>query len=391
MTLFFFFIFIVYGGVHVYAFLKARQALGFGWAAGALLALFMLAMVGAIFLIRTLERHDLELTARTLSWVTYLWMAAIFLYFCGSLAFDIANLLLRVPAWLGIQSVFIRPLQPRFTFAVSLALSLLICVYGYFDAQNIRTERLVFETDRLPKGTDKVTIAQISDVHLGLIVRCDRLVAMLEAVKAAKPDIFVVTGDLVDAQINHLPGLRELIQEVPARFGKFAITGNHEYYAGLDKAIEFIQHSGLTMLRGESRDLGVIQIAGVDDRAAVQTKTGTPAPDRVALAKTDRSKKFVLFLKHQPHPDPDAIGMYDLMLSGHTHKGQIWPFSYFSQRAHPLHAGRYDVGKGSVVYTSRGTGTWGPPIRFLAPPEVTVIELVRKNRPEPPPPLPGKD
>ena len=380
MTLFFFFIFFVYGGVHVYAFLKARQALGFGWAAGALLALFMLAMVGAIFLIRTLERHDLELTARTLSWVTYLWMAAIFLYFCGSLAFDIANLLLRVPAWLGIQSVFIRPLQPRFTFAVSLALSLLICVYGYFDAQNIRTERLVFETDRLPKGTDKVTIAQISDVHLGLIVRCDRLVAMLEAVKAAKPDIFVVTGDLVDAQINHLPGLRELIQEVPARFGKFAITGNHEYYAGLDKAIEFIQHSGLTMLRGESRDLGVIQIAGVDDRAAVQTKTGTPAPDRVALAKTDRSKKFVLFLKHQPHPDPDAIGMYDLMLSGHTHKGQIWPFSYFSQRAHPLHAGRYDVGKGSVVYVSRGTGTWGPPIRFLAPPEVTVIELVRKKQ-----------
>ena len=380
MTLFFFFIFFVYGGVHVYAFLKARQALGFGWTTGVLLALFMLAMVGAIFLIRTLERHDLELTARTLSWVTYLWMATIFLYFCGSLAFDIANLLLRVPAWLGIRSEFIRPLQPRFTFAVSLSLSLLICVYGYFDAQNIRTERLVFETDRLPKGTDKVTIAQISDVHLGLVVRCDRLVAMLEEVKAAKPDIFVVTGDLVDAQINHLPGLRELMQEVPARYGKFAITGNHEYYAGLDKAIEFIQHSGLTMLRGESRDLGVIQIAGVDDRAAVQTKTGTPAPDRVALAKTDRSKKFVLFLKHQPHPDPDAIGMYDLMLSGHTHKGQIWPFSYFSQRAHPLHAGRYDVGKGSVVYISRGTGTWGPPIRFLAPPEVTVIELVRKKQ-----------
>ena len=380
MTLFFFFIFFVYGGVHVYAFLKARQALGFGWTTGVLLALFMLAMVGAIFLIRTLERHDLELTARTLSWVTYLWMATIFLYFCSSLAFDITNLLLRVPAWLGIRSEFISPLQPRFTFAVSLSLSLLICLYGYFDAQNIRTERLVFETDRLPKGTDKVTIAQISDVHLGLVVCCDRLVAMLEEVKAAKPDIFVVTGDLVDAQINHLPGLRELMQEVPARYGKFAITGNHEYYAGLDKAIEFIQHSGLTMLRGESRDLGVIQIAGVDDRAAVQTKTGTPAPDRVALAKTDRSKKFVLFLKHQPHPDPDAIGMYDLMLSGHTHKGQIWPFSYFSQRAHPLHAGRYDVGKGSVVYISRGTGTWGPPIRFLAPPEVTVIELVRKKQ-----------
>jgi predicted MPP superfamily phosphohydrolase len=377
MILFILFIFGVYGSVHVYTFLKARQAFGFGWGAGLALALFMAFMVGAVFLIRSLERHDLELSARTLSWIAYLWMALIFLFFCSSLALDLVNLALRVPAWLGFSAFPLR-IPPRFSFALSLSLSALICIYGYFDAQNIRTERLVFETDRLPRGTDTVTIAQISDVHLGLIVRCDRLVAMLEAVKAAKPDIFVVTGDLVDAQINHLPGLRELLQEVPARYGKFAITGNHEYYAGIDTATEFIRHSGLTMLRGESRDLGVIQIAGVDDRAAVQTKSGTPAPDRVALAGTDRTKKFVLFLKHQPHPDPDAIGMYDLMLSGHTHKGQIWPFTYFSQRAHPLHAGRYDVGKGSVVYTSRGTGTWGPPVRFLASPEVTVIELVRK-------------
>lgn len=379
MTLFILFIFGVYGGVHAYVFLKARQAFGFGWGAGIAIALFMAFMVGAVFLIRSLERHEFELSARTLSWIAYLWMALIFLFFCSSLLIDLVNLALRVPAWLGGQGPFFLRVPPRLSFALSLSLSALICVYGYFDAQNIRTERLVFETDRLPEGIDKVTIAQISDVHLGLIVRCDRLVAMLEAVKAAKPDIFVVTGDLVDAQINHLPGLRELLQEVPARYGKFAVTGNHEYYAGLDKALEFLHHSGLTVLRGESRDLGVIQIAGVDDRAAIQTQTGTPAPDRVALAKTDRSKKFVLFLKHQPHPDADAIGMYDLMLSGHTHKGQIWPFTYISQRAHPLHAGRYDVGKGSVVYTSRGTGTWGPPVRFFASPEVTVIEVVGKT------------
>jgi len=379
MILFIFFVFGVYGGVHAYVFLKARQAFGFGWGAGVAIALFMIFMVGAVFLIRSLEDHEFELSARTLSWVTYLWMALIFFFFCSSLVIDMVNLALRVPAWFGFQEAMSTRVPPRLAFALSLCLSFFICLYGYFDAQNIRTERLVFETDRLPKGIDKVTIAQISDVHLGLIIRCDRLVSILDVVKAAKPDIFVVTGDLVDAQINHLPGLRELLQDIHTKYGKFAVTGNHEYYAGLDKALEFLQHSGLTVLRGESRDLGVIEIAGVDDHAAIQTKTGIPAPDREALAKTDRSKKFVLFLKHQPHPDADAIGMYDLMLSGHTHKGQMWPFTYLSQRAHPLHAGRYDVGKGSVVYTSRGTGTWGPPIRFLAPPEVTVIEVVRKR------------
>jgi predicted MPP superfamily phosphohydrolase len=378
MILFVVFIFGVYGGVHAYAFLKARQAIGFGWPAGAVLAVFMFVMVGAVFLIRPLERHAFELSARTLSWIAYLWMAALFLFFCGSLAIDLVNLLLRVPGRLGLSQAVPRSLPPRPAFALAWAVSLAICVYGYFEAQNIRLERLVIETDRLPKGTDRLRIVQISDVHLGLIVRCDRLVAILEKVKEAQPDVFVATGDLVDAQINNLPGLRELLQEVQPRYGKFAITGNHEYYAGIETALEFIRHAGFTMLQGESTDIGVIQIAGVDDRAAVQTNAGTPAPDRAALAGTDRSKKFVLFLKHQPHPDADAVGRYDLMLSGHTHKGQIWPFTFFSWRAHRLHAGRYDIGKGSIVYTSRGTGTWGPPIRFLAPPEVTVIELVRK-------------
>jgi predicted MPP superfamily phosphohydrolase len=237
----------------------------------------------------------------------------------------------------------------------------------------------VIETGKLPQGVDRLTIAQISDVHLGLIVRCDRLVAILEKVHEAKPDIFLSTGDLVDAQIDHLPGLRELLQDINPIYGKYAITGNHEYYAGLEKSIEFTVHSGFMMMRDEAKDIGPIIIAGVDDRTAAQMDLGRPAPDRTVLGNLDR-KKFVLFLKHQPHPDPDAIGLFDLMLSGHTHQGQIWPFRYLAQRAHPLLAGRYDVGNGSVVYTSRGSGTWGPPIRFLAPPEVTIIELVRKGR-----------
>ncbi len=378
MTSFLFFIIFVYGGIHVYAFLKARQAFGFGWGAGVVIALFMAAMVAAVFLIRTLERHDLELSARTLSYIAYLWMAVLFLFFCSSLVFDLVNLPLRVPSWIGAQTSFLRPIPPRFSFAVSLALAALISVYGYFDAQNIRVERLVIETDKLPKGMNRLTIAQISDVHLGLIIRCDRLVGILEVVKAAKPDILISTGDLVDAQINHLPGLRELLQDIHTTYGKYAITGNHEYYAGLDKALEFTRHSGFTMLRGESKDIGPIVIAGVDDRTSVQVNLGRPVTDHEVLSRLDR-RKFVLFLKHQPHLDTDAIGLFDLALSGHTHKGQIWPFTYLSRRAHPLHAGRYDLGKGSVIYVSRGAGTWGPPIRFFAPPEVTVIEVVRKT------------
>lgn len=378
MTIFFLIIFGVYGGIHTYVFLKARQAFGFGWGAGAGIALFMAAMVVAVFLVRLLERHGYELTARTLAYAAYLWMAVIFLFFCGSLLFDGYHLAVRAAGWVAPASWSPLVVAPKVSFFIALGLSLAICVFGYFDALNIRTERLVIETSKLPAGTDRLTIAQISDVHLGLIVRCDRLVGILEKVKDAKPDLLVSTGDLVDAQINHLAGLRELLQEVKPRYGKFAVTGNHEYYAGLEKSLEFTRQAGLTLLRNEALDLGVITIAGVDDRTGVQLKVEQPESDRALLARLDRSK-FTLFLKHQPKPDADALGLFDLMLSGHTHRGQIWPFTYLSMLSYPLNAGRYELGKGSVLYTSRGSGTWGPPIRFLAPPEVTVIELVRKT------------
>lgn len=378
MTLFAITFFSIYGGMHLYAFLRAWAALGFGPVPATVLALFMIAMTVVPFLIRALERADYEMSARVLSYVGYIWLAAIFLLFIFLLAFDLYHLVLRGASVLAGGAANLR-VPVRLSFLISLGCSLAICLYGYFDAQNIRIERLTIPTDRLPQGVDRFTITQISDVHLGLIIRCDRLVNILDKVKETKPDVVVATGDIVDAQINHLHGLRELFQDLKPRYGKYAITGNHEYYAGVEKAMEFIVHSGFTPLRGEARDIGPVQIAGVDDRTAVQVHQSKPASDVEALRRTDRARKFVLFLKHQPHPDPDAIGLFDLMLSGHTHKGQIWPFRYLVQRTYPLLAGTYDVGKGSLVHTNRGTGTWGPPIRFLAPPEVTVIELVRNK------------
>lgn len=376
MSLFILTIFVLYGGMHVYAFLKARSALGFGWGPGLALAVFMLCMIPAVFLVRMLERHEFEGGARALSSVAYTWMAVLFLFFCASVAFDLVNLLLRVPARMGWERSLLSPVPPRLSFCIALALSLLVAMYGYYEALNIRTERLVIETAKLPEGTDKLTIAQISDIHLGLIVRAPRLRRILEAVSAGKPDILVSSGDLVDAQINHLPGLQEMLQEIQPRYGKFAVTGNHEYYAGIEKALEFSRQSGFTLLRSGETDVGPIVVAGVDDRTAVQVLGERPVSDREVLSKLGRGK-FILFLKHQPDPDRDAVGFFDLMLSGHTHGGQIWPFTYFTRLFYLLNAGRYDLGRGSILYVSRGTGTWGPPIRFLSPPEVTIVELVR--------------
>lgn len=377
MTLFIFFVFVVYGGAHVYTFLRARSALAFGPIAGMALAAFMAFMVFAVFLIRTLEQLDYDLPARVLAYVTYFWMAGLFFFFCGSLVFDIAGLVTRASGWMTRSDVSAYLFSARTSFLVSLALSLCLCVYGYFEARGIGTERVTIETAKLPVGIDRLTIVQISDVHLGLIIRCDRLAKMLEIVKAAKPDIFLSTGDLVDAQINHLTGLAELLRGIKTKYGNYAITGNHEYYAGIDTALAFTREAGFTVLQNEALPVGPITLAGVDDRTAVQMNLEKPISEKKLLAALPRDR-FTLFLKHQPRIDRSTVGLFDLQLSGHTHKGQIFPFRLLTMIFFPLDAGNYDLGNASLLHVSRGTGTWGPPIRFLSPPEVTVIELVRK-------------
>lgn len=378
MSLFFLFIVVVYGSLHVYAFLRARIAFAFGPAAGAVLALFMLFMVFAPFLVRLLEQHDYEASARVFAYLAYLWMAALFLFFCSSLVLDVAALVTRF-AGLALRSDLSAYLPSARTLSLaSIGLSLALSVYGYFEAQDIRTEHVRVETAKLPAGVDRLTIAQISDVHLGLIIRGRRLEQVLDIVRAEKPDIFISTGDLVDAQINHLEGLAERLRAIRAPYGNYAITGNHEYYAGLLKALAFTREAGFRVLRNEAVEAGPITIAGIDDRTAVQMKLEKPVSEKELLEKLPRDR-FILFLKHQPRVERSSTGLFDLQLSGHTHRGQIFPFTLVVRFIFPTIAGDYDLGKGSLLHVSRGTGTWGPPIRFLSPPEVTVIELVRKG------------
>ena len=123
--------------------------------------------------------------------------------------------------------------MPFLQFLLPLIFSLTAGTYGFFDARNIRTEWITIKTSKIPPDPGRLRIVQISDVHLGVIVRKERLSLILNEVKKASPDIFISTGDLVDGQINHLDGLAELLREIQARYGKFAITGNHEFYAGL--------------------------------------------------------------------------------------------------------------------------------------------------------------
>jgi predicted phosphodiesterase len=278
MSMFLLTFFLLYGGTHLYFFFKVKTALCPGILSSFLLALFLLSMVFAPVLVRVLEKQGLESFARFAAYTGYLWMGFLFLFFSASLSIDIYHGLLHGAEFISHRDFSALFLTDRIAFFLPLAWGLSTAFYGYFEALDIRTERIVISTPKVPRAVGKLTIVQISDVHLGLIVREERLKRIVAEIKDATPDILVSTGDLVDGQINRMEGLAEFLQDIRPRFGKYAVTGNHEIYAGLDQAVGFTERAGFKVLRNEGATAGgLINVVGVDD-PTIETVTHSRPP-----------------------------------------------------------------------------------------------------------------
>lgn len=373
----FFIIFILtYGGMHLYAFLKARAALHPGKRPLTFLALFFILMVAAPFFVRFYEKLGFETFAYLTANVGFIWMGVMLIFFVYGTLMDGYRLLLSIIELISRKNVSSLKPSSGLAFFAPLLIAVIIASYGYFEALDIKVEKVIVHSSKIPATTGRIKIVQISDIHLGHIVREERLRSILDKVISEDPDILISTGDLIDGQRSDLNDLANIFNEIRPRYGKFAVTGNHEYYAGLPQSLEFTERAGFTLLRGEGLTIdGLINIAGVDDGGGGGFRDTGRLYEKGLLSGLP-SDKFTLFLKHRPRIDEDSLGLFDLQLSGHTHKGQIFPFNFFVARFFPFINGYHKITGASAIYVSRGTGTWGPPIRFMSPPEVTVIELL---------------
>ena len=353
-------ILLAYGGIQFYVAARAAPMLGigFGWA-----LIWAAAMVLAPFLLWRLESHTtLHVPAVIGAWLVYGWMGFSFVFFWIGLALSALDAVMHLAG----RST---PLVPT-AFPMLAGLSLVVWTYGFAAARRVRVERVRLVSDKLPPGFPGLRLVQISDLHLGVLIGRQRLDQVLDAIRSLAPDIVISTGDLVDAQAHFLDGLSSRFAALNPPYGKYAVTGNHERYAGLAHALDFHARAGFRLLRGEHAEVAGVVLAGVDDPAVTGTKT-----DDAGMLAGIPAGRFVVFLKHQPVID--AAARFDLQLSGHTHKGQIFPFGLLVRLAYPVVAGLHALPNGAHIYVSRGTGTWGPPIRLFSPPEITLIELAR--------------
>ncbi len=254
------------------------------------------------------------------------------------------------------------------------------CLSGYalFNGSRLPLVKdIIITTEKMPSATSKFTLVQLSDLHLGHVTSLGRLRWIVERVNGLSADLVVITGDLADLDIGRDDEICQSLKQISARLGVVAVPGNHDYEAGIDRFLTLAGRANMTVLRNKQLVLdGVIQIVGLDEAAGRSSAEGGPDMAK-ALAGCDANKPIVL-LRHQPFGFEEAARKdVDLQLSGHTHAGQIPPIDLLTWLTSPYAFGYYEKGR-TRLYTSCGTGTWGPPMRLFSRNEIVKFTLVRK-------------
>lgn len=275
------------------------------------------------------------------------------------------------------------PLRARLVSVVVLVTVVVLLAWGHYEAMRVpRVRDVDVPLERLGPGLDGLRVVMITDTHYGPIDRAAWSSAVIDRVNELEADVVCHVGDVADGTVDVRLAQAAPLERVQAKLARVYVTGNHEYFSEAQGWLDYFQRIGWDALHNKhitvQRGGDTLVIAGVDDRTARASGVdGHGADLGAALSGADPTLP-VLLLAHQPKQIPAAVDAgVDLQISGHTHGGQIWPFNFLVRIDQPVVQGLSRHGARTQLYTSRGTGFWGPPFRVFAPSEITVLTLRR--------------
>ena len=323
-----------------------------------------------------------------LTWLGLLCMGLFSSLLVLTLLREVLLLLAQLANWLWPQHVALRTLQTDSAIVLPI-LALTVTALGFWNARRTATVvRVDVPIVNLPETLHGFTVAQISDIHVGPTIKKHYLQRIVDRVNGLNANMVAITGDLVDGSVAELGLHVAPLAQLRSTHGSFFVTGNHEYYSGAHSWIVALRKLGMKVLINEhvviqhsidaqDPEPALMVVAGVADYSAHQFDETHRSDPHKAIANAPAHAVFKLLLAHQPRSAAAASDAgFDLQLSGHTHGGQFWPWNLFVPLQQPFTAGLHKL-KELWVYTSRGTGYWGPPKRFGAPSEITHLRLVR--------------
>jgi hypothetical protein len=366
-------------GLHYFVWMRLVRdaALPDAWTRGLTLAMWVLGLVmGASFVV---VRFAPRAVSSPFAWVAYVWMGVLSIWFFTLVPMELLRAAARATVAVDVDR---RLALSRMMAAAAGVIGLGLSGAGMVSAlSRIGVVKVRVPLAKLPASLEGYAIVQMTDVHVGPTIGLDFIEQLVATANAEQPDMVVITGDLVDGSVAQLGALVAPLARLKARDGVYFVTGNHEYYSGADAWIAHLSTLGIRVLRNERIAIGGsggFDLAGVDDTSAHNFGGGHGQDVARAVSGRDPERLLVL-LAHQPKAIFDAVRhAVDLQISGHTHGGQIWPWGYAVKLDQPHVAGLHRHGDSATqIYTSRGTGYWGPPMRVGAPAEVTRLELTR--------------
>jgi len=358
----------IIGGLHAYIGWRLLPALDLG-AFGLMLAIGGLLISTCLVPLGLLARFVVarQALADRLGWVGGLAMGLFSSLLVLTVLRDVLRLVADAPSLSAPTAIAVLGLASLFTLV------------GYVNARRIaRVVRVDILLAGLPQELDGFTIVQLSDIHVGPTIKRDYVQAIVDRVNALDADLIAITGDVVDGSVEQLRADTAPLGGMHSRHGTYVVSGNHEYYSGAAAWMREFERIGLRGL--DNRHVVISHagarfvLAGVSDFSAAAFDPAQASDPHAALAGSPPDLLRIL-LAHQPRSASaaEAAG-FDLQLSGHTHGGQFWPWNHFVALQQPFTAGLHRLGR-LAVYTSRGTGYWGPPKRFGAPSEISVLRL----------------
>jgi predicted MPP superfamily phosphohydrolase len=321
---------------------------------------------------RTLPRR----LGRWIAWPASLWMGTAFFLLVGALVSDGLGVLMGAVTPGGAAP---GPSAARLQAAVIVGLTITALWRGLRERRaGPQLTHLTVRIPNWPAALDGFRLVQISDLHIGPILDRRFAAELVGRVNALAPDLVALTGDLVDGDVRHVGDEIAPLAGLRAAHGVYVVTGNHDYYSGVDAWVTRIERLGLRVLRNQRVTIGngtaAFDLAGVEDHHAHLVSARHRSDLPAALAGREVGRPLIL-LAHDPLTFTEAARLgVDLQLSGHTHGGQIWPFRYLVRLSTPFVAGHYRRGA-AQLYVSRGTGFWGPALRLFAPAEIVEITV----------------
>jgi uncharacterized protein len=375
--IFFSIVLTIYGSINYYIYIRGLQCIPYTSNLRIIYKTAFLVMFSSYIISRFLERYMINFVTNTFTWIGSFWLGGMVYFLIFIILFDMLRSINHLLPFFPALITYNYQQTKSILFLLTSAIVGVLIIAGYVNTINTNVKTLSINIHKKIKDISGLNIALATDIHLGTTINKNRATYLVNKINSMHPDIIILAGDILDEVLAPVIkyNIGDILKNLNAPMGVYAITGNHEYIGGIEQACNYISAHNITLIR----DTAILvnnkfYLAGREDRDRYRFTGNRRMSINEVLKNIDKSYPIIL-LDHQPFnlKEAEEAGI-DLQLSGHTHHAQLWPLNYITEKIYEMDWGYIKKGN-TQYYISCGFGTWGPPMRIGSRSEIVNINI----------------